>query len=140
MTAVGVQTLVEDGVTGLDDPVSDHMTRWIFPPSEFDSGKVTVVHLLSHTVGLSDGLGYLGFEDPDAVQSLNAFLDQALDAMPGTSGRVEVGKDPGVRWQYSGGGYTVLQLVVEDVTHQRFTDAMTDLMFAPFAMTCSSFE
>ena len=61
ITAWGVMTLVEAGTLDLDAPVSTYLTRWSLPKSEFDNGGVTVRRLLSHTAGLTDGLGYGGF-------------------------------------------------------------------------------
>lgn len=140
ITAVGVLVLVEDGLIGLDDPVASHLTRWSFPESQFDENQITIRHLLAHTAGLTDGLGYNGFEAGDAIQTLEDSLTHAQDAMPGVSGVVELGRPPGSRWQYSGGGYTVLQLLVEEVTGQGFADAMQDRVFEPIGMVDTSFD
>ena len=44
------------------------LTRWSLPQGEFDNKSVTVSRLLSHTAGLTDGLGYGGFEPGVPVQ------------------------------------------------------------------------
>lgn len=62
ISAVGIIKLVEDGKLDLDVPVSNYLTRWQLPPSKFNNEEVTVRRLLSHTAGLTDGLGYSGFE------------------------------------------------------------------------------
>lgn len=62
VSAFGVMILVEEGKLDLDVPVSNYLTRWQLPVSDFDNNKVTVRRLLSHTAGLTDGLGYSGFE------------------------------------------------------------------------------
>ncbi|MBS0124483.1 serine hydrolase domain-containing protein [Thetidibacter halocola] len=134
LTAAAVLTLVDAGRIGLDDPVEDHLTRWRFADGPFDSRAVTVRRLLSHTAGLTDGLGYNGFADPGAMQSLEESLAGAADAMPGASGRVEIGAPPGGRFAYSGGSYAVLQLMIEEVTGQDFGTAMRELVFAPLDM------
>jgi CubicO group peptidase (beta-lactamase class C family) len=54
-------TLVEAGKLELDAPVSTYLRRWKLPESDFDNDGVTVRRLLSHTAGLTDGLGYGGF-------------------------------------------------------------------------------
>lgn len=140
VTAVGVLALADRGLIGLDDPVEEHLTQWRFPETGYDSRGVTIRRLLSHTGGLTDGLGYNGFETAEAVQSLEASLNEAADAMEGASGRMEIGRAPGSRFAYSGGGYTVLQMIVEDVTGQTFAMAMDDLVFSPAGMTSSTFE
>lgn len=139
VTAAGVLALADRGAIGLDDPVERHLARWRFPDTGFDSRAVTIRRLLSHTGGLTDGLGYNGFETPQAVQSLEASLDGAADAMQGVTGRVEIGRRPDSRFAYSGGGYTVLQMMIEDVTGRSFADAMDDLVLGPAGMTSSTF-
>lgn len=65
ITALGVMTLVDAGRVDLDAPVETYLKRWKLPPSEFDNKQVTVRRLLSHTAGLTDGLGYAG-SSPDS--------------------------------------------------------------------------
>jgi CubicO group peptidase (beta-lactamase class C family) len=138
-TALGVMTLVEQGKLDLDAPVSRYLTRWKLPPSAFGNDKVTVRRLLSHTAGLTDGLGYGGFKPGEPVQSLEASLTRAADASPGADGATKVGKEPG-SFAYSGGGYTLLQLVIEEVSGQRFNTYMTETVFKPLGMTRSTFS
>ena len=56
--AYGAMLLVEQGKVALDTPVTEILTRWQLPPSEFDNSGVTLRALLSHTAGLDDGLGF----------------------------------------------------------------------------------
>ena len=57
-TPYGVLMLADKGKIDLDEPVSNYLTRWHLPPSKLDNSKVTVRRLLSHTAGLTDGLGF----------------------------------------------------------------------------------
>ncbi|MEM6747058.1 MAG: serine hydrolase domain-containing protein [Pseudomonadota bacterium] len=140
ITAWGVMVLVEEGLVDLDTPVSEYLTRWRLPDSEFDSSGVTIRRLLSHTSGLGDGLGYDGFKNPNERQSLEDSLKQALDASPGKSGVVELSAEPGSQWSYSGGGYTVLQMLIEDVSGQSFADFMSTRVFNPLGMNRTTFS
>ncbi|WOR16048.1 serine hydrolase domain-containing protein [Hyphomonas sp. FCG-A18] len=140
ITAWGVMVLVEEGAIDLDTPISEYLTRWQLPESAFDPSGVTVRRLLSHTAGLTDGLGYDGFERAEEVQSLVASLTRALDASPGNSGVVELGAEPGSEWNYSGGGYTILQLVIEEVSGQSFAEFMSQRVFVPLGMERSTFN
>ncbi len=140
LTAWGVMALVEDGQLDLDAPVSDYLKRWQLPASEFDTQGVTIRRLLSHTSGLGDGLGYNGFDTAADRQSLAESLAKATDASPGKSGRVALSAEPGSGWKYSGGGYTLLQMIIEDVTGQSFADFMTERVFQPLGMTRTSFD
>lgn len=139
ITALGVMTLVDAGRIDLDAPVDTYLKRWKLPASEFDNRQVTVRRLLSHTAGLTDGLGYGGFAPGQPVQPLVASLTRAADASPGAQGEVKVGQQPGAEWKYSGGGYTLLQLLIEDVTGEPFDAYMRRAVLAPLGMTRSTF-
>lgn len=140
IAAWGVMTLVESGRIDLDAPVSTYLTRWQLPPSEFDNRGVTVRRLLSHTAGLTDGLGYGGFPPGQDAQPMVESLTRAADASPGADGAVRVGIEPGSAFEYSGGGYTLLQLVVEEVSGQSFEHYMTRAVLAPLGMTRSTYR
>ncbi|WP_334162517.1 serine hydrolase domain-containing protein [Phenylobacterium sp.] len=140
VTAWGVMRLVEAGKLDLDAPVSTYLTRWSLPASDFDNGKVTVRRLLSHTAGLTDGLGYGGFPPGRPVQTIEQSLTRAADASPGHDGIVRVGAEPGSRFEYSGGGYTLLQLVIEEVSGRPFDAYMKQDVFRPLGMTRSTFD
>ena len=140
ITAWGVMALVEQGKLDLDAPVNRYLTQWTLPPSAFDNNKVTARRLLSHTAGLTDGLGYAGFAPGTPVQSLAASLTQTADVSPGRKGKVEVGIEPGVEWRYSGGGYAVLQLLIEDLSGEPFEAYMQRVLFGPLGMIHSTYE
>jgi len=139
ITAFGVMRLVEQGRIDLDAPVSRYLKRWKLPPSRFDNDGVTVRRVLSHSAGLTDGLGYLGFLPGQAPQSLPTSLTRAADAQPGADGIVRVGAEPGTTWRYSGGGYAMLQMMIEDVTGKPFNDTMRQTVLLPMGMTHSTF-
>jgi CubicO group peptidase (beta-lactamase class C family) len=139
VTAWGVMTLVDEGRIDLDAPISTYLTRWRLPDSAFDETQVTARRLLSHTAGLTDGLGFGGFTPGQTVQRLEDSLTHASDASPGADGRVRVGAEPGESFLYSGGGYALLQLVIEEVSGEPFNDYMRRAVLFPLGMTRSSF-
>lgn len=140
ITAWGTLALVQEGKLDLDAPVGTYLTRWALPASKFDNNKVTVRRLLSHTAGLTDGLGYAGFEPGAAVQSLEESLERPADVSPGASGVIEVGYEPGSEWRYSGGGYAILQLLIEEASGESFEAFMQRAIFRPLGMVRSSYR
>lgn len=140
VAAVAIMELVQQGKLNLDAPVSNYLTRWQLPASEFDNNGVTVRRLLSHTAGITDRLGHDGFPPGTPVQPLVEHLTLAADREPDKSGRVLVGKAPGTTWQYSGGSYNLLQLLIEEVTGQDFAEHMQNTVFAPLGMNNTSYK
>ena len=140
VTAWGVMKLVEEGKLSLDEPVMRHLKRWRFPGSEAHRDKVTIRHLLSHTAGLDDGLGYGGFLPGETVQTLEESLTLTKDSTVGAPRAVTVAREPGQGMAYSSGGYTVLQLLIEEVTNQSFADYIREAVLLPLGMTNASFD
>ncbi|MCA9738066.1 MAG: serine hydrolase domain-containing protein [Gemmatimonadota bacterium] len=135
VVAWAVARLAEEGRLDLDAPVESVLTRWHFPESDFDVSAVTARRLLSHTAGTSIH-GYLGFDPDVPLPTLEASLDGATLGL----GPVRLIADPGRGWRYSGGGYTVLQLLVEEVTGRPFAEHMRDAVLQPLGMTSSAFD
>lgn len=138
ITSFGVLKLVEQGILDLDLPIDTYLTRWQLPKSEFDNQMVTIRRLLSHSSGLVDDLGYEGFTANDTVQTIEESLIKAADA-PYSDGIAIVGYEPGSQYMYSGAAYTILQLIIEEVTGQSFQDYMTQAIFEPLGMENSTF-
>ena len=134
VAAWGLLKLVEEGKLDLDAAVETYLTRWHLPPSEFDHDKVTLRRLLSHTAGLRLH-GYPGFDPSQKLPT----IEESLSGATNGSGDVRVIMEPGTRWQYSGGGYTIAQLLVEEVTGRSFNDYMQAEVLRPLGMTSSSY-
>jgi len=135
VAAWGVMRLVEQGRLALDTPVETCLTRWHLPDSEFDKNGVTVRRLLSHTAGLSLH-GYPGWGPKDKLPT----IEESLSGATNGSGDVRLVMEPGSKWQYSGGGYTLAQLLVEEVTGQKFADYMRENILRPLGMPHSDYR
>jgi CubicO group peptidase (beta-lactamase class C family) len=135
VTAWGVMQLVEQGKVELDKPINQYLTRWKIPESEFNTDKVTLKNLLSHTSGLSLG-SYTGWSHLDKLPSI-------VDSLKGNNngaGTVELIHAPDTKWSYSGGGYSVIQLLIEDVSGMDFEDYMQQKVLRPLGMSNSTFN
>jgi len=139
ITALGIMTLVQTGSIDLDAPVATYLTRWQLPPSEFNHDGVTVRGLLSHTSGLTDGLGFGDYESDEILPSLEESLLQPR-ASSGRDVQVAIGRTPGTEWDYSGGGYLILQLIIEEVSGQSFESYMQAALLQPLAMSRSTYR
>ncbi len=136
LTAWGVMALVEKGKIDLDAPVDRYLTRWHLPNAGFDNNKVTVRRILSHTAGLSVR-GYHGvFVSGDKLPA----LEESLAGYSGSDGSLSVIQEPGTGYRYSSGGFTLLQLVIEDISGEPFAAYMQRTILNPLAMTDSGYE
>ncbi len=142
VTAWGVMRLVEQGWLDLDAPVETYLSRWHLPASPFDSDGVTIRRLLSHSAGLSaQDYSYL----PTTVRPLPS-LEESLAGDSGgvnaRSGRddVRITMEPGQQRSYSNGGFTILQLVIEEITGESFSAYMQRAVLDPLGMSSSTFQ
>lgn len=136
VTAVLALRLVEQGKLTLDQDINRHLRSWLLARSEA-SGKqpVTLRHLLSHTAGLNVH-GFPGYRAgsvvPTPVQILNG---QA----PANTEAVRPILPLGTEWRYSGGGYVVTQVALQDVSGRPFAELAEREIFRPLGMRHSAY-
>src|SRR5262249_44546830 len=131
VTAMAVVRMAQEGRLGLDQPVNELLKRWKLPENEFTvARKVTVRDLLSHTAGATVG-GFPGYPAGTPLPSLLEILD---GKPPANTPPIRVDSVPGPTYRYSGGGYTVLRLMLEDVSGQPFDELMRKMVLEPLGM------
>src|SRR5215469_5788769 len=135
LAAAGTLALVEQGKLALDKNLNDELRSWKLPDNEFTkSEKVTLRRILSHSAGLTIG-GIPGYAPagPDAHTDAEPVptIQQILDGeKPANTAPVRVEMVPGTKFQYSGGGITIEQLIVLDTTGRPFPQAMHNLVLS----------
>ena len=138
VAAMAVLKAVQDGRYGLDQDVNTILTSWKVPAGEATARQpLTLRGLLSHTSGTDDGFGFPGYK-PDAPRpSLVQILEGAA---PSNVGKVIVARPPLTSFKYSGGGVTLVQLLMTDATKRPFDEMMRDTVLRPLGMTNSAYE
>lgn len=127
--------LVEDGRLDLDADVNTYLRSWQVPANRFTSTEpVTLRRLVTHTAGLTVH-GFPGYARSDLMPDAVGVLDGRGNTDP-----VVVDTTPGAMWRYSGGGYTVMQVMVTDVVGNEFAALMADRVLTPVGMTASTYE
>ncbi len=135
VSAVRAHQLAEEGIISLDANVNDYLTSWNLPENEFtEKEKVTTRRILNHTAGLTVW-GFPGYDKGDTIPSVPEVLDGKGNTDP-----VRVYQEPGVGWQYSGGGYTLMQHMITDIEEKLFPELMQSNVLDPLGMTGSTFE
>ncbi|MBK1810798.1 beta-lactamase family protein [Clostridium sp. YIM B02505] len=129
VAAVSVMHLVQEGKLDLDAPAERYLTRWHIPDSKYNKEDVTIRRLLSHTAGISIQ-GYYGTDPDKKFQNLEESLSDG----------VKVKVKPGSEYRYSGGGYTILQLIMEEVTKKPFYQYANEEILNPLGMKNSSYD
>jgi CubicO group peptidase (beta-lactamase class C family) len=137
ITAMAAMRLAQEGRLALDEDVNKVLTSWKVPASTAWQAPVTPRSLMSHTSGADDGFGFSGYE-PDAPRPT---LVQILNGeSPSNVGKVLFARPPYQAYKYSGGGVTLMQLLLGDLTHQPFATFMRASILEPLGMNDSTYE
>ncbi len=136
VAAVGSMWLVEQGKLSLDEDVNKKLKSWKVPENEFTKEqKVTLRRLMSHSAGLTVH-GFPGY----AVSEPKPTLVQIFNGTkPANTAPIRVDFVPGTKMRYSGGGVTIEQQLVIDVTNEPFPQFMQQTVLSKIGMTDSSY-
>ena len=137
VAATAALYMVEHGQLALDENVNDKLKSWRVPDNEFtQTEKVTLRRLMSHSAGLTIH-GFPGYDVdaplPTVVQVLNG-------EKPANTAPVRVDFVPGTKVRYSGGGVTIEQLLMTDVSGKPFPVLLRETVLDKIGMSASSYE
>ena len=137
VASMGALRLVQEGKLALDEPVNAKLRSWAVPANSFTTSRaVTLRGIMTHSAGLTVH-GFPGYARDAAVPTVVQILN---GEKPANTAAVRVDIEPGTRWRYSGGGMTVMQLLMSDVTGEPFPALMRRLVLDPIGMTASTYE
>jgi CubicO group peptidase (beta-lactamase class C family) len=129
--------LVEHGKLSLDEDVNQKLKTWKVPENEFTmKEKVTLRRLMSHTAGLT----VHGFPGYDLSDTLPTLVQIFSGEKPANTPPIRVDSVPGTKENYSGGGVTIEQQLMIDVTGKPFPALMREITLDKIGMTDSSYE
>ncbi len=137
LNSLGLMKLVQEKKIGLDDNINLYLQSWKFPYDSLSKNKfISLRNLLSHTAGLSVH-GFPGYEIGDSIPIIYQILD---GKRPANTGAIRSMIEPGLKYIYSGGGTTVSQLMLMDITKEPYDQYMWENVLEPLGMTNSSYR
>jgi CubicO group peptidase (beta-lactamase class C family) len=137
LAAMAALHQVQLGKLSLDADVNTVLTSWKLPDAPVAGGKpVTLRELLTHTGGTTVH-GFPGYASDAPVPSLVQVLN---GEKPANTPAIRIEAAPGNHWNYSGGGYTIMQQMLIDVTKEPFPKLLHDTVLAPIGMTHSTYQ
>ena len=139
VTSVAVMQLFDQGLLGLDDPVSDYvpgfdalevLTSFDAATGAFETAPATRVMTLRHLLSHTSGIGY-AFSNATVARLSREFPGAAEWELP-------LLNEPGAQWHYSA-STRVLGLVVEQLSGQSLEDYFREHIFEPLDMPDTSY-
>jgi len=137
VAAMAALHLVQQGKLSLDVDINQSLTSWKVPASAAAPGAtVTLRELLTHTAGFTVH-GFPGYAADETVPTLLQVLN---GEKPANTPPIRLESPPASKWNYSGGGYTIMQQLVLDVSRQPFPKLLHDTVLAPIGMAHSTYQ
>ena len=137
LTATATMHFVETGYLSLDENVNDKLISWKVPENWFTKQeKVTLRRLLSHSAGMTVH-GFRGYAEGEKIPTLIQILNGSA---PANNEPIRVNNTPGKAFRYSGGGFQVVQQLLEDVQKEPFSAIIQETVLTPSDMTSSVYE
>lgn len=137
VSAMGALQLVQQGKLSLDALANEQLHAWKIPDNAYTRARpVTLRMLLNHSAGTTVH-GYFGYPQGQALPNLLQVLD---GSPPADSEPVRVDVQPGSQWRYSGGGFSVVQLMAQEASALPFGEYMQQAVLRPLGMTQSTFD
>lgn len=137
VAAAGALRMADRGRVSLDEDVNVRLRGWRVPAGTADTaGAVTLRRLLGHRAGLTVG-GYPGYAAGTALPTL---VQSLAGVAPANTAAVRRFAAPGAAVFYSGGGFSVAQLLMTEAAGRPFPGLMRALVLRPAGMTRSSFD
>lgn len=137
IAASAMLRLVQKGTLSLDTDVNRYLTSWKLPENEFTKqAPVTLRRLATHAAGTTIG-GFRGYKVGVPRPTVPELLDGKA---PANNEPVRVDTLPGQGFRYSGGGVTIMQQLLIDVTGTPFPTLLQQQVLGPLGMAHSTFE
>jgi len=130
IAAFAAMKLIEMGRLKLDEDINQYLSGWRLK----SDSKATIRQLLSHTAGINQS-GFTGYDRSEEIPSTPMqILEGSFKNDP-----IKQTIAPGKQWSYSGGGYAILEKIIEDVSGLTYEEFVRENIFVPLDMTHSTY-
>ncbi|MEA9413255.1 serine hydrolase domain-containing protein [Flavobacterium sp. PL02] len=131
ITALLCFMLEEKGLIKLDDPIDGYLKRWHLPKSKFtENNSPTWRQFLNHTAGTTQS-GFADYYEGDTIPTIKQSL---LGKIPRYDKEIDFLFTPGTGWAYSGGGYVIVQMALEDTFNKPIAELAATYIFSPLGL------
>lgn len=132
--AIGILKLATENRLNIDEPITKYIPNLPIDNSWKKTNPVTIRHLLDHTSGLSDlRLWHFFSSSSNPSTPLSEFYTLNPKVL-------KIQEKPGELFSYSNMGYTLLGMLVEKITSQRYEKYLDENLLKTLEMYNSSFE
>ncbi len=137
VTLMAAMRMQQAGKIDLDKDINQYLTSYQLPAGKQTlDNPVTFRNILDHTSGITSG-GYRGYKEEEGFPTdIEVLTKKGVT----NSKLVEVVNLPGEKLAYSGGGYTVAEVAMQDIMQQSFKQLMDLWILNPIKMKNADFS
>jgi D-alanyl-D-alanine carboxypeptidase len=132
MVATAILKIEQDGLLSIDDPISMYLRSTLVTDTIASSGTVYIKNLLNHTSGIANSGDNTGCQtnvlsNPAGSHSLEEaiFCGCSLGELFA----------PGTNWSYSNTNYSILAMIIQNVTGLSAAEYITQNIITPLNLT-----
>ncbi|MED4015134.1 serine hydrolase domain-containing protein [Sutcliffiella cohnii] len=130
-TSIAILQLEEKGLIDINKPVVNYLP-WFTTKAPEQSDKITVEHLLQHSSGLPGRLNVHDIKSRDRNEIQKEIVKKLTN--------VQLVGNPGELYEYTNMNTDLLQVLIEEVTGEPFTDYMYKNIFSPLQMERTTYH
>jgi len=134
VSAMVAAAAAEEGLVDLEADIFDMLVTWRHPPLQWDA-PVTLRRLFAHRGG-ANVHGFPGYRQDEILPTPAAILDGIVDK----NEPIRISAEPGTKRDYSGGGYVMAQVAMEDHIGITFESLAEQLVFEPLGLVHSTYR
>ena len=142
VSAMAVLKAVQDGRFGLDDDINSLLKSWkLIQEREYLAETTVTPRLLMSMAAGTTVSGFPGYLPTDTIPTVPQVLGygDSPNKTPANTKPVVVDWAPNTKYEYSGGGSTIMQLALSDAIGKPFAVILQQTVLDPIGMTNSCF-
>ncbi len=131
MVSTCILKLQEQGLLSIEDPISMHLRSTLVTDTIASSGVVKIRHLLNHTSGISNSGDNNSCQSDVLSNPLGAHSLEDAIFCGASQGEIF---PPEFAWAYSNTNYSILAMIIENITGLSYTDYLTQTIITPLGL------
>ncbi|MCH2225290.1 MAG: serine hydrolase [Crocinitomicaceae bacterium] len=132
MVATCIMKLEQDGLLSIDDLIDNYLRPTLINDTINSSGSITIRQLLNHTSGIANSADNATCQTDVLSNPLGSHTLEDAVYCGASQGEFFA---PGLMWGYSNTNYTLLAMIIEEVTGQSYASFLQQTILTPLNLT-----
>lgn len=132
MVATCILKLEQAGLLSIEDPIDLYLRPTLVTDTIASSDTVRIRHLLNHTSGIANSGDNMSCQTDVLTNPLNSRTLEYAIYCGGSQGEIF---PPEFAWAYSNTNYSILAMIIENITGQAYEDYLTQNIITPLGLT-----